>query len=92
MSKSNYNFSEIEKKWQDHWLGLIKLFRSEINDKPKYYIMDMFPYPSGSGLHVGHPFRYIASDIISRYKRLEGFNVLHPMGFDSLAFLQNNML
>ncbi len=84
MSKSNYNFPEIEKKWQDHWASN-KTFKSEINDKPKYYIMDMFPYPSGSGLHVGHPLGYIASDIISRYKKLEGFNVLHPMGFDSFG-------
>ncbi|MBE98060.1 MAG: leucine--tRNA ligase, partial [Flammeovirgaceae bacterium] len=84
MSKSIYNFSEIEKKWQDNWASK-KIFKSEINDKPKYYVMDMFPYPSGSGLHVGHPLGYIASDIISRYKRLEGFNVLHPMGFDSFG-------
>ena len=84
MSMTKYNFSEIEKKWQDNW-ALNKTYKSEINDKPKYYVMDMFPYPSGSGLHVGHPLGYIASDIISRYKRLEGFNVLHPMGFDSFG-------
>ena len=75
-----YNFADIEKKWQDHWLKN-KTFKAKISDnKKKYYIMDMFPYPSGSGLHVGHPLGYIASDIISRYKRLKNFNVLHPMG------------
>ena len=80
-----YNFLEIEKKWQKHWLNN-KTYKSEIkNDKEKYYVMDMFPYPSGSGLHVGHPLGYIASDIISRYKKLKGFNVLHPMGFDSFG-------
>tara|TARA_B100000676_G_C18089061_1_gene857794 strand:- start:16 stop:2706 length:2691 start_codon:yes stop_codon:yes gene_type:complete len=80
-----YNFADIEKKWQDHWLKN-KTFKAKISDnKKKYYIMDMFPYPSGSGLHVGHPLGYIASDIISRYKRLKNFNVLHPMGFDSFG-------
>ena len=76
MSSAKYNFLETEKKWQKYWLEN-KTFKSEINRKPKYYVMDMFPYPSGSGLHVGHPLGYIASDIISRFKRLEGFNVLH---------------
>ena len=84
MSSTKYNFLETEKKWQKYWLDN-KTFKSEINNKPKYYVMDMFPYPSGSGLHVGHPLGYIASDIISRYKRLEGYNVLHPMGFDSFG-------
>ena len=84
MSSIKYNFLETEKKWQKYWLDN-KTFKSEINNKPKYYVMDMFPYPSGSGLHVGHPLGYIASDIISRYKRLEGYNVLHPMGFDSFG-------
>ena len=84
MSSAKYNFLETEKKWQKYWLEN-KTFKSEINRKPKYYVMDMFPYPSGSGLHVGHPLGYIASDIISRFKRLEGFNVLHPMGFDSFG-------
>ena len=79
-----YNFSDIENKWQKSWVKE-KINKSEINKKPKYYVMDMFPYPSGSGLHVGHPLGYIASDIISRYKRLKGFNVLHPMGFDSFG-------
>ena len=84
MSSAKYNFLETERKWQEYWQEN-KTFKSEINKKPKYYVMDMFPYPSGSGLHVGHPLGYIASDIISRFKRLQGFNVLHPMGFDSFG-------
>ena len=79
----DYNFQEIEKKWQKEWEknGTYKV--SNHSEKPHYYVLDMFPYPSGAGLHVGHPLGYIASDIYSRYKRLQGFNVLHPMGFDS---------
>ena len=81
----NYDFREIEKKWQDIWAAQ-KTFKSHNNsNKPKYYVLDMFPYPSGAGLHVGHPLGYIASDIVSRYKRHLGFNVLHPQGYDSFG-------
>ncbi len=78
-----YNHKEIESRWQRYWKEN-KIYKTEIDkDRPKYYVLDMFPYPSGAGLHVGHPLGYIASDIYSRYKRLNGFNVLHPMGFDA---------
>ena len=77
-----YNFREIENKWQKYWEKNHTFKAEQDSDKPKFYVLDMFPYPSGAGLHVGHPLGYIASDIYSRYKRHKGYNVLHPQGYD----------
>ena len=85
MSEAHYNHRFIEHKWQQNWREK-KLYQVENHsNKPAYYVLDMFPYPSGAGLHVGHPLGYIASDIVSRFKRQNGFNVLHPMGYDAFG-------
>src|SRR6267154_3850315 len=80
-----YSFNAIEKKWQEKWKADRIYQVSNLSTKPKCYVLDMFPYPSGTGLNVGHPLGYIASDIYARYKRLKGFNVLHPMGYDAFG-------
>ena len=88
-----YEPNEIEKKWQDKWEEA-NLYNPDLYDfsKPKYYVMDMFPYPSAQGLHVGHIEGYTASDAMARFKRAQGYNVFHPMGFDSFGYQLNNTL
>ena len=85
MENREYDFSAIEKKWQKYWADHKTFKVTEIPGKEKLYVLDMFPYPSGAGLHVGHPEGYTATDIFCRYKRMRGYNVLHPMGWDAFG-------
>ena len=87
MSKqaNDYDFSRIEPKWQDHWEADKTFYTRESKEAPKYYVLDMFPYPSGAGLHIGHPEGYTASDALKRFKKAQGHNVLHPMGWDAFG-------